>query len=325
MNDSLPPSVSIRRACLVALLATPLYGQPELPSNDPRAVDPAPVQAVSPSPAPAEPQVYPSAAIETHEAKTLEPNVFATTATTPLDIAAPLAAGAPTTSTRIENPVEPLSNGLRLSMTQREILAQFGEPSSHTFDARSFGYASFDVACGGAEAKIWHLTLKSGVQLSSGIGVGSTRADVERVFGPATTANVGQYRLTFSYTGDRVDRIKIDPADGEFAADKSDTPAAGSAAPVSTAKNKSAAKTKLVGNWYGVGDAKGEIELRADGTYAWAGTEAGRYSAKGDTLVFTAGLAAWNHGIAKLNARRDTFEFQWTTADGAKRWFAFAR
>src|SRR5260370_35875089 len=36
--------------------------------------------------------------------------------------------------------VEPLSNGLRLSMTRAEIIAKFGPPSEPTWDRRVYGY-----------------------------------------------------------------------------------------------------------------------------------------------------------------------------------------
>jgi hypothetical protein len=228
------------------------------------------------------------------------------------------------TSDANRNPVEPLSNGLRLAMTQGEIIAQFGEPTTHTFDARTFGYADFDVSCGGAQSKLWHLTLKHGVKLSSGIGVGSTRGDVQRVFGNASPATVGQYRLTFSYAGDRVVRIKIDPVNREF----SDWAAAPSPSPDASqdqASRGAPPPASLLGIWYGAGDAKGTIELRPDGTYAWSGKPAGNYQVSGDNIVFTGSLAAWDQGRAKLNARRDAFEFYWTTPAGAKLWFAFIR
>ncbi len=226
------------------------------------------------------------------------------------------AAAAVPTSEASRNPVEPLSNGLRLAMTQGEIIAQFGEPTTHTFDARTFGYADFDASCGGAQSKLWHLTLKHDVKLSSGIGVGSSRADVQRVFGNVSPATVGQYRLTFSYAGDRVVRIKIDPVNRDFA---------DWAAPTSPPPEARQDPASLLGIWYGAGDAKGTIELLPDGTYTWSGKPAGQYQVSGDNIVFTGSLAAWDQGRAKLNARRDFFEFYWTTPAGAKLWFAFTR
>lgn len=216
------------------------------------------------------------------------------------------------------NLVEPLSNGLRLAMTQNEIVAKFGEPTGHTFDARTFGYASFDVMCGGAQAKIWHLTLKQGVKLSSGLGAGSTRAEVERVFGPAPAITTGQYKLSFRYAGDRVTQIKIDPVNREFV-DETPKSAAGAL------PQKPVAPAALTGTWYGAGDTRGTIELHDDGTYSWSGKPAGRYSVAGETITFTGSLAAWNKGIAKLNARRDNFEFYWVNDSGGKQWFVFIR
>lgn len=216
-----------------------------------------------------------------------------------------------------KNPVEPLSNGLSLAMTGPEIKKAFGAPTERTYDARTFGYAGFSVNTGGRRQEIWHLTLKKGVRLSSGIGVGSSRADVEKVFGAADEATAGRYKLTFAYAGDAVSRIRIDPANGSFAAEgAAEAPAAAAAAPSGSG---------LVGTWHGVGSTIGRIDLAADGTYSSPNGGKGTWRATPEGAVFTGPLAAWNGGRARLShLSRETLEFQWTGKNG-KQYFAFGK
>lgn len=149
------------------------------------------------------------------------------------------------------NHVEPLSNGLSLGMTGPQIRQQFGEPAHRSWDARSLSYPGFTVQVGGGRQEIWHLTLKKGVSLSCGIGVGSARDDVEKVFGASEAPVEGQYKLLFTYKGDRVSGIRIDPASGSFAA---------------SAEPASALPASFVGTWHGVGSTIGQLELKPDGT-----------------------------------------------------------
>ncbi|MDD5302838.1 MAG: hypothetical protein PHS14_06970 [Elusimicrobia bacterium] len=224
-------------------------------------------------------------------------------------LAAPAAGGG-------KNPVEPLSNGLALTMTGPEIKKKFGAPTEKTFDARTFGYPGFSVNTGGRRQEIWHLTLKKGVKLSSGIGAGSSRSDVEKVFGSADEATAGPYKLTFTYAGDAVSKIKIDPANGSFAEAQGAPPAA-AAAPASG--------DGLVGTWDGVGSTLGRIDLAADGTYSSPNGGKGTWKATRDGAVFTGPLAAWNGGRARLShLSRETLEFQWTGKNG-KQYFAFGK
>ena len=117
------------------------------------------------------------------------------------------------------NPVEPLSNGLLLTMTAADVMARFGRPSS---DNRSVGggiaYPDFSMTFDQRGIEIWHATLKRpGVRLSSGIAVGSRRADVERTVGGSDHVVVGQYDLDFRYDSDGIVReIRISPSEGVF-------------------------------------------------------------------------------------------------------------
>lgn len=212
------------------------------------------------------------------------------------------------------NPVQPLSNGLALSMTGPEIKKKFGDPTYKTFDARTFGYDSFTVNVGGRRQEIWHLTLKKGVTMSSGIGVGSSRAEVERVFGAAQEAIAGQYALKFTYAGDKVSAVKIDPADDSFK-------------PEAAAAEKGALPAPeggILGGWHGAGSTIGRLELKADGTYSSPNGGHGTWSREGDEIVFTGPLAAWNGGRGKLS-RPDLIEFKWKSRELGKQYFVFSK
>lgn len=114
------------------------------------------------------------------------------------------------------NPVEPLSNGLRLTMTRTDIIGRFGQPKPN-WDRGILSYGSFNVITGGSNYEIWHFTITgTGVTLSSGIGVGSSRGDVAAVFGNPSGGEYGLYKLVFTYSGNNVTAIKIDPAKGSF-------------------------------------------------------------------------------------------------------------
>lgn len=214
------------------------------------------------------------------------------------------------------NLVEPLSNGLSLSMTGPEIQKKFGPPTEKGFDARTFGYPGFSVNVGGRDLGIWHLTLKKGVTLACGVGVGSSRADVVRAFGSADGATSGPYKLAFSYSGDKVAKIRVDPASGSF----SPAPAANPAA------KAPAGADPLVGNWRGLAHTIATIELKADGTYSGANGGHGTWKREGGEVVFTGPLAAWNGGRARLShLSRETLEFEWRDARGAKNYFALGK
>ena len=212
------------------------------------------------------------------------------------------------------NLVEPLSNGLQLSMTREEILAKFGTPTEPTWEPHTFGYQTFLVEVGGVDQTIWRLVLKEGVALSSGIRVGSTRNEVVRVFGKQERLTYLQYRLFFGFSGDRLMRIEIEPSSGEFT--PSPKPLKHNSA--STGREGTA---DLVGSWHG-SNVKVEITLRADGTYAWKGEGGGQYSVDGDRITFTGPLSRWNRGRGRRVGRN--LEFHWKEADGTIRYIALS-
>jgi len=208
------------------------------------------------------------------------------------------------------NLVEPLSNGLALTMTGPELKKKFGEPTYKTYDARTFGYESFTVNVGGRRQEIWHLTLKKGVTMSSGIGIGSSRAEVEKVFGSAVEATAGRYALKFSYSGDKLSQIKIDPG-----ADFGETAAKTDGAPSGSG---------LLGGWHGAGSTLGRITLNADGTYASPNGGRGTWKQEGDEVLFSGPLAAWNGGRGKLT-KPDLIEFKWRSPSLGKQYFVFSK
>lgn len=215
------------------------------------------------------------------------------------------------------NHVEPLSNGLRLSWTSREIKKTFGA-GVPSWDSRTITYPSFRVAVGGAEEKIWHLHLTgSDVSLNSGIRPGSTRAEVQRAFGNADKTTYDQYELTFQYDGDKLIDIGIRPAAGEFTPFAERTPAASEA---KTAKTPAAS---ILGTWWGV-QSMTQIDIKADGTYASPNGGKGTWRMTGDEIVFTGALAGWNNGRAKLT-KGGWIEFLWKDQSGAAYLFQLVR
>src|ERR1035437_8872704 len=74
------------------------------------------------------------------------------------------------------NAVEPISNGISLTMKRNEILQKFGDAKPN-WDRGSLEYPGFFVVCG--EDSIWYLIITgANINLNSGIGIGSTRAKV---------------------------------------------------------------------------------------------------------------------------------------------------
>jgi hypothetical protein len=220
------------------------------------------------------------------------------------------------------NPVEPLSNGLLLTMERNEVRQKFGDaPRRGGFPSCDMAYDGFRVdTCYGAHISRAYISGR-GVTLNSGIGVGSSKADVARTFGNPYGLTVGQYKLDFSYQGERVSSIKIEPADGDF---KPYAASSGSASP-RKGGNASAGggKSDVVGTWYGTATTVGTIVIRADGTYDYNGSAGGRWKTSGNTIVFDGSLAAWGGGRATLKG--GNLEFSWKSPEGWNQWFSFAR
>jgi hypothetical protein len=205
------------------------------------------------------------------------------------------------------NLVEPLSNGLRLSMTREEIIAKFGRPSEPTWDPRVFGYPQFVVEVGGVNQTIWRLVVKEGVSLSSGIRIGSSRQQVIRVFGAGDPVVHQKIRLRFAYRQNQLTRIEIEPAVGEFARTSSDF---GKPPP-----------DAFLGTWYGT-NVKVQITLQSDGTYV-SSVGSGRYAQAGEKITFTGPLRQWNRGRARV--ANGALEFHWKQPNGSVHLVAFSK
>jgi hypothetical protein len=197
-----------------------------------------------------------------------------------------------------QNPVEPLSNGLKLTMTRADIQEKFGPPPETTYDPQSFGYKEFFVQCGGSRNSIWLVQLKNPVKLSSGIGVGSSKADVQRVFQSDAFAVSGQYALTLLYdTTGHVSELRIAPANGEFVAMDAPPPPSIPTLPA------------VVGKWFGLGSS---IELFPDGTYKYALLARGTWHIESDGVAFDGPVAAWG----KAHGKNGQLEFVWSDDQG---------
>lgn len=303
---------SSRSRLHLALIVAATIGHPAARAQ---GIEPYRAQEVRPqnnstatSPKPAQPSPRPSAAppAKKETIVTLPPASPAQTAQT--NAAQPAATG---------NRVEPLSNGLRLSWTAREMKKAFG-PGEPSWDSRTITYPGFRVAVGGRDENIWHLHITQGdISLSSGIRPGSTKAEVQRVFGSAEAAKHDQYELTFAYDGDKLIDIGIRPAAGAFA------PLAERTSPRPGATSAKAAANSILGQWWGV-QSMTQVDIQADGTYTSPNGGKGTWRLHGDDLVFTGALAGWNGGRAKLT-KGGWIEFLWQDQAGAAYLFQLVR
>jgi len=217
------------------------------------------------------------------------------------------------------NAVEPISNGLSLSWGRNEIRQKFGEPKPG-WSSCEMDYGSFAVhKCYGPDnMRVWiHAT---DITLNSGIGVGSSKADVASVFGNSYGSKLGPYKLDFKYNGDRVSVIKIDydapagSADGQAPASGGKTPA-------------SSSSSGLAGMYWCIAPAwsKGTINLLPNGAYEMNGAGvAGHYKAGRGQVHFDGSLKSWNNGVARID-KDGNLIFEWTNSEGWKQYFAYRK
>ena len=227
------------------------------------------------------------------------------------------------------NLVEPLSDGLQLSMTDAQIRRALGNPEP-SWDSRTYSYPGIDIQVGGAEKEIWDVVLKTNcVKLHSGIGPGSPRAQVRSVFGKTDQIVYGPYKLMFAYRGDMVSSVHIEPASGSFraAAKPGHLPDSASQtaklAPAETrSPHENSASDGLAGDWYCVSPnaTVGTIKMDGRGHYTF-GANSGRYTVAGNGIAFSG--IPWNGGHAQLV--KGNLEFYYSDAQGNKYYFAFAR
>jgi hypothetical protein len=252
-----------------------------------------------------------------------------------------------------QNLVEPLSNGLKLSMTKQDIVGKFGSPTDVTWDDRSFGYDNFFVMVGGQKEEIWHLTLKKNIRFNCGVGIGSSKADVQKYFGSsADELTYDQYKIYFYYSGNVINKIKIDPANSSFVpVAVKNTAGSGSSSNINSNNKKksgfwerfgdalqeqsqqsSSPKTNhsntsssnsFIGSWYGIAQTTGLIVIKANGTYEYQGSNCGTYTVSGNNIVFKGCLASWNNGKASLD--NGSLVFYWQNSNGSYNYFTFGK
>lgn len=236
----------------------------------------------------------------------------------PRTAASGTSAPAPARPRAAGNPVEPISNGLLLTMTRTDILNKFGEAEPN-FDQCNLRYPGFQVICGGAHQSVWHFIISGpGVTLNSGIGVGSSKQEVAEVFGGPYGGVIGQYKVAFSYDGDRVYDIHVDPANGDFQPYSQGGSAGGNSSPAAPAGGIAGLYWCVAPSW-----SKGTINLLADGSYQMNGNAAGRYTVSRGEVHFDGQLRSWNNGVGRLE--NGTLIFEWTTAAGARQYFAYSK
>lgn len=218
----------------------------------------------------------------------------------------------------VGNAVEPISNGLSLRWERNDIRQKFGEPKAGWLSCE-MDYGSFAIhKCYGPDsARVW--IHAPNIRLSSGIGVGSSKADVARVFGNPNGAKSGPYKLDFSYNGERVSAIKIDW----------DAPAGGASAQAPTSSNpsKSSDSGGLAGMYWCIAptfSVGGTINLLPNGTYEMNGAGvAGHYKAGKGQVQFDGAVKDWNNGLARVE--NGTLIFEWKNRDGSMQYFAYSR
>lgn len=207
------------------------------------------------------------------------------------------------------NLVEPLSNGLRLSMKKAEVLKRF-EGLTEGFGGLVEG-RQWTLWSTPGTGEIERCTLKRDVRLACGIGVGDPLARVRETFpGGATSGGnyqvvSGQYDLLFEAYQDTVTRIRISPVGGRFIDDS--VPAA--------PKPKDVAIPSVAGTWYITRGGAGMVVLKADGTYKTGVGGKGTFRADGADLLFQGPLEAWNGGRGTLS-QPGVIEFSWKSAEG---------
>ena len=207
------------------------------------------------------------------------------------------------------NLVEPLSNGLRLSMKKEEVLKRFQgltEGFGGLVEGREW---TFWYTPGSGD--IERFTLKREVRLACGIGVGDPLARVRGMFpGGATSGGnyqvvSGQYDLLFEAYQEQVTRIRISPVGRRFVDESAPPPS----------KPKDVPIPSLAGSWYVTRGGGGTVVLKADGTYTTGVGGKGTFRTDGKEVLFKGALEAWNGGRGTLS-QEGVLEFHWKSVEG---------
>lgn len=205
-------------------------------------------------------------------------------------------------------------------MTDAQIKQRFGPPSEQSWDADSYGYPGINIQVGGQDKEIWDVALKTNcVMLHSGIGPGSSRAQVQQTFGSADVVEYQAYKLTFTYSGNTVYSVRIEPTQGSF---RNKTTADAGARPAPRTSTSTAGSDGLAGNWYCVSPSAtvGSIKMDGRGSYTF-GANSGQYSVSGSRVSFSG--IPWNGGQGELIKGR--IDFYYTDKAGFRYYFSFAR
>ncbi len=126
-------------------------------------------------------------------------------------------------SAAVGNMVEPLSNGLKLTMTPDQVVKALGKPSTDDRSGGGYlGYRNFDIVLDPSGDGIWSLMIRGGVRLNCGIGIGNTKKEVTEKFkggfwfGEEYDVNYLQYNLAFIFANGKLSDIRISPVVGHF-------------------------------------------------------------------------------------------------------------
>jgi hypothetical protein len=117
------------------------------------------------------------------------------------------------------NYVEPLSNGLTFTMPAPSVQTHFGKPQKTI--GSQLRYADFGVEYLKGSSKMNFVALQGNVKLNSKLGAGSTRSQVEKVFGKLNSQGdvvYKKYKLHFSHSpGGIIDAVTVAPLPGSEA------------------------------------------------------------------------------------------------------------
>ena len=225
-------------------------------------------------------------------------------------------------STGSTNRVEPLSSPLKLTMTAKEVLAQFGTPKSdYRFYGGGLTYPDFRILFNATGTEIGTLVIRNQIRLACGLGVGDSMEKVRQFFPNGRTVydtyqvETGQYALTFTTYERQVSEITIRPAQQRFVEpDPSKRPERTQLSPT--------LKT-VAGLWLDPKNGQ-SLELFTDGSYRTGVGGSGKFTIQGEHLIFSGVLSAWDQGKATMS-QSNVIEFYWTNSDGSKNYFAFLR
>jgi hypothetical protein len=227
--------------------------------------------------------------------------------------------------------VAPLSNGLSLHWGLNQVRQKFGQPKLG--GSCELNYGNFVVSqCGGSPSVLINA---ADVRLRSGVGIGTDRAEVERVFGANPyDPTVGLYRLVFSYMGNNVSAISIvymgTVARAPTVQNVQTPPnTIATSRTTLTSEHPPVQNPEYVINPVGVywcyepSWSSGSIRLLPEGDYQINDVTVGHYTLQKSRIIFTGYLKDRNNGIAQLD--NGNIVFKWTDNKGELQYFAYRK